>query len=147
MIVVINDPQGDYYSASVAGPVFREIADKVYASDVQMFDTMKESKFTSASPLPNTKLGWEKAKQDVYKALGTRYNNKVDTQNESRDHGIKYTEGIVPDVVGMGLKDALFVVGNSGLKSAVSGSGRVIKQSIEAGLPISKGQTISLALQ
>lgn len=147
MIVVINDPQGDYYSASVAGPVFREIADKVYASDVQMFDTMKESKFSSASPLPNTKLGWEKAKQDVYKALGTRYNNKVDTQNESRDHGIKYTEGIVPDVVGMGLKDALFVVGNSGLKSAVSGSGRVIKQSIEAGLPISKGQTISLALQ
>lgn len=147
MIVVLNNPQGAYYSALVAGPVFREIADKVYASDPQMFDIMNGSKFASNSPLPSTKLGHEKAKQKVYNAFGMRANNKLDTQNDFPDHGIKYTEGVVPDVLGMGLKDALFTIGNAGLKPLVSGSGKVIKQSIDAGLRAEKGQMITLQLQ
>jgi cell division protein FtsI (penicillin-binding protein 3) len=119
----------------------------VYASDPQMFDIMNGSKFASNSPLPSTKLGHEKAKQKVYNAFGMRANNKLDTQNGFPDHGIKYTEGIVPDVLGMGLKDALFTIGNAGLKPLVSGSGKVIKQSIDAGLRAEKGQMITLQLQ
>lgn len=146
MIVVINNPQGDYYSAQIAGPVFKEIADKVYSSDPQMFDAMQQVKIAS-NLQPDTKQGQEKAKKNVYKALGLKYGKQIDTQNENRDHGMRYKEGIVPNVMGMGLKDALYIVGNSGLKPAVSGSGRVVRQSIEAGLSINKGQTINLELQ
>ncbi len=146
MIVVLNNPQGAYYSALVAGPVFREIADKVYASDPQMFDSMDKSKYANKL-LPSTKLGQEEAKQKVYKAFGLKTNSKLDTRNDFPDHGIKYTEGIVPDVIGMGLKDALFMISNSGLKPVITGSGKVIKQSIDAGLPAEKGQIIALQLQ
>ena len=149
MIVVLNNPKGAYYSALVAGPVFREIADKVYASDVQMFDALKETNIAANTNLPPVKLGQDKAKQNVYKALGIkdRAVNKVDTRYDVPDSGIKYTEGIVPDVLGMGLKDALFMVGNAGLKSLISGSGKVIRQSIDAGLPVSRGQMITLELK
>lgn len=149
MIVVINNPQGAYYSALVAGPVFREIADKVYASDMQMFERINETTRATNALAPEAKAGQERAKQIVYKALAIKNPSakQIDTKYDIPDYGIKYQEGIAPDVRGMGLKDALFVVGNSGLKPVINGFGKVIKQSIEAGLPINKGQMITLELQ
>jgi cell division protein FtsI (penicillin-binding protein 3) len=50
-------------------------------------------------------------------------------------------------VEGMGLKDALFVLGNSGLSPVVKGNGEVVSQSLAAGTPIYKGTRILIELQ
>ena len=155
MIVVVNNPRkGTYYAASVAGPVFREIADRVFVSDVSMYDALKEQKFTGNLKMPEAKSGERKATQSVYKSFGIKTlfasNSEyvsVDTNKGVIEQEVKVNEGFVPDVSGMGLKDALYVTGNSGLKALVRGSGKVIRQSIEAGTRVQKGFPIVLELE
>jgi cell division protein FtsI (penicillin-binding protein 3) len=155
LIVVVNNPRkGTYYAASVAGPVFREIADRVYASDVNMFDALKDQKFTGNLIMPESKIGEKKATQNVYKTFGIKAlfaaNSDyvmVDTNNKIANKDVKIIEGSVPDVNGMGLKDALFVLGNSGLKTLVRGSGRVVRQSLLVGTRVAKGDPIILELE
>ena len=53
---------------------------------------------------------------------------------------------VTPNVVGMGLKDAVYLLENKGLKVAASGRGKVMNQSLAAGVNYNKGQTISLVL-
>jgi len=154
MIVVINDPKGEYYGALVSGPVFREIADRIYAGDVQMYTKVKQNAIGNTIA-PEAKAGQSKATKKVYNAFGIKalyaakseYFNSVDTSN-----GIAYQEnepvkGIMPNVKGMGLKDAMFLIGNAGLKARVKGSGKVTNQSLQAGSKIGRGLMVELELR
>ncbi|MHB1177546.1 MAG: penicillin-binding protein, partial [Daejeonella sp.] len=153
LIVVINDPKNGYYGAQVSGPVFREIADMVYASDVNMYGSVTEQKYTGSLKMPSAKVGEKKATQRVYKVFGIKTlfaaNAEyitVDTNKGVVNTEIKIIDGLVPDVNGMGLKDALYVLGNSGLRPLVRGSGKVSKQSLAAGTRVGKGYPIVLEL-
>ena len=53
---------------------------------------------------------------------------------------------MIPNVKGMGLRDALYLLENSGLKVGVSGSGTVSKQSLEPGQRVRKGSYIGIVL-
>jgi cell division protein FtsI (penicillin-binding protein 3) len=153
MIVVINDPKGDYYGALVSGPVFREVADRIYASDSKMATVTKENYVGNTTP-PASKVGYSQAVKKVYNAFGikalyakTDGVSAVDTSN-----GISYQEtlpikGVMPNVNGMGLKDAMYLLGNVGLKAQVKGSGKVVSQSIQAGSRIGKGLMVQIQLQ
>jgi len=151
---VINNPKGAYYGALVSGPVFRDVADKVYASDAQMYDPLKNQTFVGAVKKPAVKSGQSKATQSVYRSFGMKSNvmSKGEYVSSTDSTGkiereIKYTEGRVPDVNGMGLKDALYLLGNSGLRPLVKGSGKVVRQSLAAGLRVAKGYQIVLELE
>lgn len=155
MIVVVHNPdrsKGSYYAADVAGPVFREIADKVYARDSKMVNQMKVQ-YVGNTRMPEIKAGNRKSAQRVYKAFGIKAlyasnsAHTVDTNNGIPYQEISYTEGFVPDVIGMGLKDALYIMGNAGLRPIVKGSGKVVKQSTAAGTRIVKGHKIIIELQ
>jgi len=154
MIVVINDPKGEYYGALVSGPVFREIADRIYAGDVQMYTNVKQNAIGNTIA-PEAKAGQSKATKKVYNAFGIKalyaakseYFNSVDTSN-----GIAYQEnepvkGVMPNVKGMGLKDAMFLIGNAGLKARVKGSGKVTSQSLQPGSKIGRGLMVELELR
>lgn len=153
IMVSINGPKNGYYGATVAGPVFKEIADRIYASDVEMYGTI-DSHLVGNTKVPEAKAGQSKAVKKVYQALGVKalyaaksdYFNSVDTSN-----GVVYEEynsvkGVMPNVVGMGLKDALYLLGNAGLKTQISGYGKVSSQSIPTGTRIGKGLLVQLAL-
>ena len=58
----------------------------------------------------------------------------------------KEVKGVIPNVVGMGLVDAAYLLEKNGLVVHVEGVGIVKKQSLRAGLRIKKGQTIKLFL-
>jgi cell division protein FtsI (penicillin-binding protein 3) len=154
LMVVINDPKGAYYAAAVAGPPFKEIADRIYASDMQMIQNMNEHLVGNTNP-PEAKAGKSKEVKRVYQALGIKtlyaakgdYFNSIDTSN-----GIVYQEystvkGVMPNVLGMGLKDALYLLGNAGLKTEVTGSGKVVRQNIPAGNKISRGLRVQIELK
>jgi cell division protein FtsI (penicillin-binding protein 3) len=53
---------------------------------------------------------------------------------------------VIPDVKGMGLKDAVYLLENKGLKTVVAGKGKVVNQSLAAGTTFQKGQKIILML-
>ena len=152
LIVVINDPKNGYYGAAVAGPVFREIADKVYSSDLEMQQNVP-THYVGNTQLPKVKTGNMKAVQQVYSKLGVKplYASNtpraVDTSNGIPSQEIKYKRGTVPSVTGMGLSDALYVLGNAGYKTTVRGCGLVARQSVTCGSMIPKGSRITLELE
>ncbi|WP_158795205.1 penicillin-binding protein [Pedobacter sp. L105] len=155
IMVSINGPKNGYYGATVAGPVFKEIADRIYASDIQMYNNVASEHLVGNTKGPEAKAGQSKAVKEVYSVLGIKalyaaksdYFNSIDTSN-----GIVYEEynsvkGMMPNVVGMGLKDALYLLGNAGLKTQIDGSGKVASQSIPSGTKIGKGLLVQLALR
>ncbi len=155
MIVVINEPKaGGYYGAQVSGPVFREVADRIYASDMSMYNAVSEN-LVGNTKIPEAKAGSTRATKQVYNSFGIKslyaskseYYNTIDTND-----GIIVTEnipvkGVMPNVKGMGLKDALYLIGNAGLKAKVKGKGKVIAQSINEGEKIGKGLAVLIELQ
>jgi len=54
--------------------------------------------------------------------------------------------GLVPDVTGMGLRDAVYLLEHEGLQVQIQGSGTVQVQSIPAGARVIKGQAIIIQL-
>jgi len=152
MIVVINDPKNGYYGALVAGPVFREIADRVYSSDMDL-NQAAPVRMVNNTESPKAKTGRQKALQEVYTKLGVKpiYAKNMQTSIDTNegiagDSEITHKKG-VPSTVGMGLRDALFIMGNAGYKIAVIGSGTVVRQSVGAGSIIPKGSKIVLELE
>ena len=53
----------------------------------------------------------------------------------------------VPSVIGMGAKDAVYLLESKGLKVRLSGVGKVHSQSLAQGTLVRKGQTIGLELK
>ncbi len=151
-IVVVNAPTNSiYYGNLVAGPVFKEIADKVYATGFY-----KEFEDPGKREYPLILKGYAR---DTYTVLahlgisGTGGNIESEWLNPVRRPDtilIKeqtFIENLVPDATGMGIRDALFILENTGLKVKVNGRGRVIRQSIMPGTRIKSGDVIELELR
>jgi cell division protein FtsI (penicillin-binding protein 3) len=153
MIVVVNNPtRGSYLAAKVAGPIFRAIADKVYANDMEI-NQPAPIRFVGNTSMPKVKQGNLKALKHVYNKLGVKplyasaTGSGVDTSNGIPFEETRIKEGTVPAVTGMGLSDALYVLGNAGYKVTVRGSGMVTTQSVTGGSLIPKGSRITIELQ
>lgn len=74
-------------------------------------------------------------------------NSAVDTSNGISYAEVQYKSGTVPAVTGMGLSDALYLLGNAGYRVTVRGSGVVTNQSVTGGSMIPKGSRISITLE
>ncbi len=155
-IVVINAPKsGHYYGSTVAAPVFREIADKVYSNTIEMHQPINNDKSKYyASTIPVAKAGFKNEARYIYNQLGISFSqpNGVDwVWCRKKDNSIEMKErewikNLVPNVLGMGLKDALYLLENEGLRVMVVGRGRVKKQSIPPGLKAKDYETITIEL-
>lgn len=154
-IVVINAPsEGGYYGSRVAGPVFREIADKVYSSNIGIHSALNDEEAYYKDKVPYAKAGDINDVQTIYNKLGISYNIKTDArwiECDKRDYSIdlrqrKIIDGLVPNVTGMSLKDAVYLLENRGLEVKVKGSGKVKDQSIMPGKHVDKGKTITIEL-
>ena len=151
MIVVVNDPKGEYLAAKIAGPVFRAIADRVYASDLEM-NQAQPMHYVGNTTMPKAKLGNRKAVKTVLNKLDIKPIYASNTASVDTTAGLvyedtEYKKGTVPDVTGMGLSDALYILGNAGYKVIARGSGAVVKQSVTGGSIIPKGAKITIELE
>jgi cell division protein FtsI (penicillin-binding protein 3) len=71
---------------------------------------------------------------------------KNNTANLSQPLHVSESKQITPDVMGMGLIDAVYLLENKGFKVEISGRGKVANQSLAVGTTFKKGQKISLLL-
>lgn len=154
-VVVIKAPKnGMYYGGWVAAPVFREIADKVVSNCIEMHDPVNTREKFYADVVPNAKGGYRPDVSTIYETIGVSCNYNQDDNwiyPEQHDNSVelkarKVKDGIVPDVRGMGLRDALYLLENEGLHVRFVGKGKVRSQSIRFGTPSLKGSTIVLEL-
>jgi cell division protein FtsI (penicillin-binding protein 3) len=153
-IVVVNAPTNSvYYGNLVAGPVFKEISDKVYSTT--FFRTYHRDGEDQKTPMaPDAGNGYRQDINQVLRDMRIRYKRTSDEEwvatKESGDT-IKLVSdnpepGLVPDVRGMTLRDAMFLLENSGLRVTFSGKGKVRKQSPEHGARAAEGSVVSLEL-
>lgn len=157
-IVVIRRPRIGYPSGgTMAGGVLRTIAEKIYASHMA-FDLREMEPDSMAVAVPPVKGGDYTALEDVLDALDVKADaDSLETSwvvaSADREAGevklkdLTLRPGLVPRVVGMGAKDAVYLLEQAGLRVALSGIGRVTSQSIPPGQRVVKGQTIQLTLK
>ena len=142
-----------HYGGQVAAPVFREIATKLYAMYV-------DKKNASSVTLTKDSSAYFYAgnSQDIKNVFGTLNMSYADSSLQN-NWSIVYANNqqpilkpdlirqqIMPNVKGMGLKDALYLLESMGLKVVPRGSGKVTQQSLQAGAGIIKGLTVYLDL-
>ncbi len=156
-IVTITDPKKlGIYGGEVAGPIFREIADNCYATNVDL----KKNVADFRKPIiKNDKLPVNsKGKLEDYERLNEFLDFKIEKEYKSDDwvylkssqdtlllKGQDIVSNIIPNVKGMGLRDAIHVLENMGLKVIVRGTGKVYRQSIKPGTK-ARRQRITLNL-
>jgi cell division protein FtsI (penicillin-binding protein 3) len=144
-IVVVSEPSGDaYYGNVVAGPIFKEIADKVYSSSLEIHTPVNNSEKTFITQLPPVKKSVLNKENVLMRELNLTPNETNELTRQKTMAAIKKNE--MPDLIGMGLKDVLFLMENKGIHVKANGRGNVTKQSIEPGSKIERGMELQLDL-
>nr|MCU0337814.1 PASTA domain-containing protein [Sediminibacterium sp.] len=156
VVVIKNKPQAAlFYGASVAGPVFKKIADRLYTSYV--FGTAKA---TSISKLDSNQISFSGHKDDVTTLMRKLSLPVADQSGAAAEwitvqtlnkksllNRLSVNQNQVPILKGLGLKDAIYLCEEIGLQVKVSGRGKVVSQSLDPGTTVKKGNIIQLTLQ
>jgi cell division protein FtsI (penicillin-binding protein 3) len=154
IVVIRNKPHAKtYYGSLVAGPVFREVADKIYALDVSA-----QPLYAAREAADSASFLWAGAGKD-FRLLQNRFGLRAQdssgkstwavmaaTNSTPVRRMVPVTKGQMPSVQGMGLRDAIYLLENLSIKVVPVGSGRVKTQSVQPGTPVQKGQTVTLEM-
>ncbi len=157
-IVSIQKPGLPASGGLMAGSVFAKIAERVYAKDLR-FDISSAIDSTS-NVIPPVKAGEMNETMRVLGALHVPVDKQLAATGQEKQWGhtqagasavclqdLSIPSGTVPNVVGMGAKDAVYLLESKGLKVKLHGTGRVRSQSIAGGSRLYKGQTVSLTMR
>jgi len=153
-IVVINRPKHGYYGSGVAAPVFKEIADKVYATSLALHEKPKRDTVNESFPL-SINAAWYPDLKIIYKDFGIKtargsyaktWTVTGDQHNKVIFRAKTFAKNMIPNVKGMTAIDAVFLLENMGLTTRVQGRGVVYKQSLKPGTRFQKGQKILIRL-
>jgi cell division protein FtsI (penicillin-binding protein 3) len=154
IVVIRSKPHAAiHYGGSLAGPVFREIATKLYAMYVDktapiQFVAKKDSAVYFYAGNANDI-------KNVYKTLEVNYTDSSRQDEWGTSYAVNYQpvirssplrKQVMPNVRGMGLKDAIYILESMGVKVAVKGKGKVTSQSIAPGVALIKGAAVVLEL-
>jgi cell division protein FtsI (penicillin-binding protein 3) len=154
-IVVINRPNaGAIYGGVVAAPVFKEIADKVYATSISL----------DYEPLPDTNkvvypvFAYPAMSAEI-STIYTDLNIPVIGKTQKAEWAISEQKPFaivvdtlaepmfsMPDVLGMKPREAVYMIEKMGLRASLSGKGMVVEQSLPKGSAIIPGELINLKL-
>ncbi len=157
-VVVRTKPHaGTYYGGSLAAPVFRMISDKIFASGMGTWKAGIDSVMKKDDKSISGREATAAAYRDITTALGLgvpvpnwnpRSITRISTDTTSRPHLFHQLtpKGIVPDLNGMSLRDAVYLLEHAGMQVDVVGRGTIRSQSIPPGSTIIKGQTIRIQL-
>lgn len=158
--VGIRKPRIGYPSGgAMSGGVFKNIAEQIYVRNHQLWlDSLNVDSIAPAyRAIPSVKNGNGKKSETVLSGLGFKLSDYrsssspwITVKSDSTGYvtqSIQVNKQYVPNVMGMGARDALYLLEKSGLRVRLSGAGKVISQSIAAGVRAQKGATIAIVLQ
>ena len=153
MVVVNNPKENGFYGGNVSAPVFKEISDKVFAADISIHNSILIAKQTKDTPnlsqgktedmsklLDNLSLEYEKTKSNWMVPSYSIKKISLERRSIEKD----FEEGLMPNLFGMNLLDAVYLLENAGLKVEIKGKGHIVNQSIKKGDRFLADQKISL---
>ncbi len=158
-IVVIDEPQGaDQYGGDVSAPVFKQIAEALYTRDVdvQSQKVLKRETSLFQTNLPKNQVSNYEDVHTILKELKISTVRPEDGADWVKPNpqrmavtwdAHKIEPNKVPNVKGLSLRDALYILENRGLKVFYTGFGRVKTQSLMPGSALTVGSKIIIQLE
>lgn len=152
--VGVRHPQGSPSGGLMAGTVFKEIAEAITIRDIAR-NPLKPQTDTINIFTPKVKNGRLDNTEFVLSKLGQKFVSPdivaewIDTRTTNNQISLiphKIQESIMPNVIGMGAKDAIYLLENMNLNVKLSGAGKVIEQSVPEGSRLVKGTTVTIIL-
>lgn len=152
-IVVISEPKGAFYGGSVAGPVFREIADCVFISDLSLGETKSKDDDENIQPpmlsgsAEQTRVLSERLNVDI-----PNFDSNIEcvsVKNINKTLNVvpqKIEKLTMPNVLGMGVSDAIYYIEKAGMKVKIHGVGKVKKQFPSEGSKCRQNQLVYVDL-
>jgi cell division protein FtsI (penicillin-binding protein 3) len=154
IVVIFKPNKGIYYGSQIAAPVFKDVADKVYAINPDIHYSVLPPADTTF--LPDTARSEFSDLVEICQSLRLIPPPPVKQSPwimlSRKDQHLVYEEVIlsdtaVPDMTGMGARDAIFLLESIGLKPQIMGKGKVSSQSPAPGSPLIKGEWVILTLR
>lgn len=145
----------NFYGATWAAPVFKRIADKIYTMHPEWQPEISAKGHTPPDN-PAIASGMASSLDLPLKALPMKDRPKIassgwlsftDSGDPQAFRKMTIENNIVPDIKGMGLRDALYLMENEGYRARFSGEGRVVSQDPPPGTPLKKGGTVTMILK
>jgi len=155
IVVIKTKPYAPlHYGGQLAAPVFKEISDRLYTMKIRQGSNYA---FTHINDSNNYQYAGQKNDlKIIMQQLRIPYKDSTHSfgswsvMQKSMNGPILYagkaSNTMMPDLKGLGLKDALFLCENAGLKVNIKGRGKVVAQSLASGNQIIKGQIIDIFL-
>ena len=154
-IIVVSNPRGKrYYGSSVSGPVFKEIAEKIYATRLGVVDETGEYQADCNSFVGSSMVYFndflDYCNMENISFVDNVQDNEWVSVNQANDelfvNSVEFEENIVPDVKGMNVTDAVYLLESMGWKVKFEGYGKVKSQSVKPNTELRKGSVINLVL-
>jgi len=153
IVVVRTKPHAAlHYGGQIAAPVFREIAIKLYAMYIEnktlpKYEVVKDSlNYFYAGNTSDIKNVYKTLSVGYRDSVRSEWGNVIATNYQPVIKDVNVNKAVMPNVKGMGLKDAVYLLENMGLKVKVNGKGKVMVQSVQAGTTLTKGMTVYVEL-
>ena len=157
VVLYTGKTKGNFYGATWAAPVFKRIADKIYTSHPEWNTPIHtDGSIPDDNPRIAPGLAGRNGLPLEYFPMKFKPRTKgmgwisVETANSTGTPvitPISIAQDTIPDVTGMGIKDALYLLENEGYTVTFSGAGHVASQNPAAGSPAGKGSRITLTLR
>ncbi|MDR0756450.1 MAG: transpeptidase family protein [Tannerella sp.] len=155
-IVFMHRPSGYPSGGLMCGTVFKTIAEKIYSCQTKII--VRSMKPDSAGIyIPEVKNGHAKSLAYILDELDVRTSGPIKFEYVSGKRNmatqsvnmqeIPVRDGLVPNVEGMGAKDAVYALEKCGLNVRLSGWGKVVSQSSPPGTRVVKGRTVTIVLK
>ncbi|MFY8166160.1 MAG: PASTA domain-containing protein, partial [Sediminibacterium sp.] len=155
VVIIKNKPHAaNFYGGSVAGPVFKEISDRLYSTYIQNKLNIAPVVQLKDSQVFNYSLS-KMSLKTIAKQLSFTYQDSSANNDWIQLQGAGklakagqqiMSDTTMPNITGMKLQDALWLCEKKGLIVSCVGRGKVVKQSIIQGQYIQKGQQIQIEL-
>ena len=156
VVVIVNKANAlMHYGAEVAGPVFKEISDRLYTLYVK--NNSSNQIITTQNDSVNYRFaGYNDDIKYLLNSIGVNYKSNNNLNNEwviADANGKKVNvmkknveKQIVPSLIGLNAKDALYMCEELGLKVSIVGKGKVVNQSMQEGTKADYNKTIQIVL-
>ena len=146
----------------MSGKVFHEISEGIMAQSLKL--DVKDASDSASIFIPDVKAGNVLAADYVLTHLGIKTNTnwsgsylngnpiwgkaeKVGNKYVKLEKEKQYGKGTVPDITGMGARDAVYMMESRGIKTRLYGRGKVVKQSLMPGTPVKRGAFCAITLE
>lgn len=156
-IVFLNAPKGLPSGGRMAGAIFKKVAEGItlLKSNRNPETIAREVQALRSCTLPEVKPGNARAIQTIAEQLMIPVEGQVRGWATTHTQigrsvlleSLSIQDGLIPDVIGMGARDAFYMLGNLGLEVKIDGRGKVVSQSMLPGSPIEKDSVIVLKMQ